>query len=105
MDLFNKIVNLGLGAAFHSKEKIETWLNELEINDNLTKNQLYDLISFIKEQKEKNKDDFIKFQDEAIKQVKEKFSFVSQIEFEKLQQKVFELEKKLKESTKSNGNK
>lgn len=105
MDLFNKFVNLGLGAAFHSKDKIETWLNELEINNNLTKSQLYDLINFIKELGNKNKDDFIKFQDEALKKVKEKFPFVSQLEFEKLQQKVLELEKKLRENTKNNGNK
>jgi len=95
MSMFHRAINLGLGAISLTREKAESFLDELvergEISREDAKQAMDDMIKKGEEQKE----EFRKMISEEIDNWKTKFGIVTRAELDKLAERIKELESRL----------
>jgi polyhydroxyalkanoate synthesis regulator phasin len=97
-DIIKYAVDIGLGLAFLTKEKIEALAKELSERGDLQKKDVKKYIEDLSKKSEDAKKKVEKSMEKAVKTSLKKMNLVSRDDFVKLEKKVKQLQKALKEA-------
>lgn len=95
MSMFHKAVNLGLGAISLTKEKAESFFDELVERGEISKEDAKQAMDDMMKKGEEQRAEFRKMINEELDNWKTKFGVVTRAELDKLTERIKELESKL----------
>lgn len=94
-DLIRELFSFGLGAALYSKDQIEKIIDELVQKGEVGAKEAEQMVENIIEKGESSKKEFDDLIKSRVSQILKELNVVSREEYEQLQKRVEELEKKL----------
>ncbi|MCX5781017.1 MAG: hypothetical protein NTV45_09400 [Firmicutes bacterium] len=95
MSYLDKVINLGLGAISLTKEKAEAFIDELVERGEISKEDAKQTLDDVMKKGEEHKEEFRTMIREEIDSWRSKFGVVSKAEYDKLAERIKELESKL----------
>lgn len=95
MSLFNKMVNLGLGAISLTKEKAEFFIDEMVERGEISKEDAKQTLDEVMKKGQEQREEVRNMIREEIDSWKKNFGVVTRAELEKLTERIKELESKL----------
>lgn len=93
--LFDKMVNLGLGAISLTKERAELFMDEMVERGEISKEDAKQTVDEIMKKGQEQRDEVRNMIQEEMDSWKSKFGVVTRAELEKLTERIKELESKL----------
>jgi polyhydroxyalkanoate synthesis regulator phasin len=90
-----KAINLGLGAISLTKEKAENFIDEMVERGEISKEDARQTLEDVMKMGEEHREEVRSMIREEIESWKTKFGVVSRADYEKLEQRIAELESKL----------
>jgi len=95
MSLFDKMVNLGLGAISLTKERAEFFIDEMVERGEISKEDAKQTVDDIMKKGQEQRDEVRNMIREEIDSWKSRFGVVTRAELDKLTERIKELESKL----------
>ncbi len=89
-----KAINLGLGAVSLTKEKAEKFIDEMVEKGEINKEEAKQTLDDVMKKGEEHREEVRKMIREEIENWKARFPVVSRADYEKLEQRIVELESK-----------